>query len=51
MVTFEYDGGSFGLGFLCAAVILGHISPWFLLLAPLFLFRYPPWSFSIKRTF
>jgi hypothetical protein len=36
-VRIEFNGSSWGLGALCAAVYFGHVSPWWLVSAPLFL--------------
>ena len=33
-----YHGGSWALGVLCATVYWGHLEPWWLLVAPVFLF-------------
>ncbi len=40
-MSFEFYGGSWALGALCAGVYFGHTSPWWLLLTPLLIFKFP----------
>lgn len=50
-MRFVYDGGSFAAGILTAAVYLGALSPWWLLLLPVCFIRFEALTVWFRRKF